>query len=68
MIANQLLIKAYQTMEHRAKEPVPQRAVRMSQWGQYAEEIKVMALAHLTGRSFLVYDDVEDTLLFLGQD
>ena len=55
-------------MEQRAKEPVPQRAVRMSQWGQYAEHVEVMALAHLTGRSFLVYDVVEDTLLPLGQE
>ena len=67
LIANQELVEAFHTLEQRAAEPVPQRAVRMSKSGQYAEGVEVMALAHLTGRSFLVYDVVEDTLLSLRQ-
>lgn len=67
MVANQPLVEAYQTTEQRAKEPVLQRAVQMSQWGHYAEEIEVMELAYLTRNYFLVYDVVEDTLFSLGQ-
>ena len=68
MVQNQRLVEVFFTSEQRAAESALQRAVRMTKPGEYADQSEVMAVAHLTGRSFLIYDLSRDTLLRLGQE
>ena len=68
MVRNQQLVEAFFTTEQRAAESALQRAVRLTWQGEYADQSEVMAVAHLTGRSFLVYDLSRDTILRLGQE